>query len=124
MTKYSYGSLTAKVLKFGDGYVILIGGGKIHVGAVSLGEPYTSHEKPSASISTITRYSHRDDAISASIARQVVSHLQRPVVVIAGFHQNNLSRTELAQLLEDSSKLGEIIVKELSKNNQSFQRDS
>ncbi len=121
---YTFGLLTAKVLEFGDGYVILVGGGDIHIGAVSLGEPYTSHKKPSASVSTLTRFSHRDDAISTAITRQLVPYLHCPVVVIAGFHQDSLSRDEIAQVLEHSLKLGELLVNKLSNTNVSSLSDS
>jgi hypothetical protein len=124
LKKITFGSLIAEVYKFGDGYVILVGGGDIHIGAVSLGEPYTSHKKASASVSTLTRYSHRDDAISSLITRELVSHLHCPVIVIAGFHQDSLSREEIAQVLEHSSKLSELLIDNLSNNSVSSQQDS
>lgn len=91
--------------------VSVCGGEREHIGAVSLAvyEP----ERDSATVSTLTVYTHRDDRVSAAAAKRLSSALRCTVCVSAGVHIDGPAPGELDALLENCgaciSELEEIL---------------
>ena len=93
---------------------VTIGGGeRSHIGAVSLAvyEP----ERDSATVSTVTVFSHRDDRISAHAAKRLSKALRCTVCVSAGVHIDDPSPAELEALLESCRACLDALESELSR---------
>lgn len=87
----------ADAIRCGSDLCVAVGGGTAaHVGAVSLAvyEP----ERDSATVSTITVFSHRDDAVSSFMAKTLSQALKCTVSVSAGIHLDSASPEEIENL--------------------------
>ncbi len=76
------------------------GGEREHVGAVALGQ--YEPDRDSATVSTVTVFSHRDDAIAARWAKTLAAARRCCVSVTAGIHVDNAGPAELAALTANS----------------------
>lgn len=86
-----------------DWCVIVTGGTQPHVGAVSLAE--YEPERRSATVSTVTAYTHRDDAVSARFAKAIASATKSNVCVSAGIHVDDAGTEELETLQNNCEAL-------------------
>ena len=91
------------VLCGGDLSVTLCGGTLMHVGAVSLAvyEP----ERDSATVSTVTVFTHRDDHLSSRVAKQLSSALKCTVTVTAGVHIDSAAPDDIKRFCEAADAL-------------------
>ena len=87
----------ARALRCGPDWAVAVFGGEApHVGAVSLGqyEPL----RRSATVSTITVHTHRDDVIAGKFAKELAAACRCTVTVTAGIHVDAAGADELAAL--------------------------
>lgn len=83
-----------------DWTVALCGGTRSHVGAVSLAvyEP----QRDSATVSTLTCYTHRDDRLSMELSKALARTLKCTVTVSVGIHVDDAGPAELSRLQENA----------------------
>jgi gallate decarboxylase subunit D len=89
----------------------LIGGDRIvfiynelaHLGAVALAEYDPKHKR--ASTSVITRFGHKDDIVAQNAAHEICKHTKKPVCVIAGMHLDDITKSEIEQMVLNSTAL-------------------
>ena len=95
----------------GDVSISLFGGTQPHVGAVSVAvyEP----ERCSATVSTVTLFSHRDDFCSAPCAKRASIALHCTVSVSAGIHIDDAAQDELQVLLDNADRCCDILISQL-----------
>jgi gallate decarboxylase subunit D len=97
--------LTASVMKVGqDVVVVIFGGERPHIGAVALADPRQSlkdPEKISATASVLCLLGHKEDAIVKSASERLAAVTNRPVVVTAGIHWDNLRAPDLDQIMKN-----------------------
>jgi hypothetical protein len=102
--------LTASVTKVGqDAVVVIWGGERPHIGAVALADPRQSLKNPeklSATASVLCLLGHKEDAIVKSASERLAAAADRPVVVTAGIHWDNLQESDLNQVIKN----GEILI--------------
>lgn len=94
--------ISIQITGFGDDLSILIQGGDTpHIGAVSLGVPYTkSHSKKTyVSASNISLPGHQDAVITDLIAKKTATALNKTVAVIGGIHYESISIEEIEALI-------------------------
>ncbi len=96
----------------GDLCVSICGGTRDHIGAVSLAvyEP----ERRSATVSTVTVYTHRDDKISSFMAKELSSALQCTVTVSAGIHVDGAGEREIGILCDNCAACCRELIDKLS----------
>jgi hypothetical protein len=80
-------------------HVLLTGGCRTHVGAVSLAEVQAGR---TPAVQTLQREGHRDAAVSEAWAGELCAALQVPVCVCAGIHYEHATRPLRAEVLEAS----------------------
>ncbi len=88
------------VMDNGD-LVIVVTGGRDHVGAVALALPRPSLKDPertSASSSVLTMPGHKEDVLVKEISEKVAAGTGRNVMVVGGVHYDNLDERQLATL--------------------------
>jgi hypothetical protein len=74
-----------------------------HLGAVAVAD--YCHEENRASTSVITRLGHKDDSVAYNAAYTLCKELKGPVCAIAGIHLDDITQEEIAQILQNCSKL-------------------
>jgi hypothetical protein len=102
----------AQVDRVGDDLLVLLTGGRAHVGAVAVAQPRPSLAdpgQPSSTGSVITLLGHKEDAVAKGMAEALSGKLGRNVVVVAGIHWDALSREGITAVMELCRKIGERI---------------
>jgi len=78
--------------------VVVVGGGRDHIGALSLSVPRPSLDNAnsiSATSSVLTMPAHKDDEPAKYVGEKIAAATNRNVVVIAGIHYDNLVFSDL-----------------------------
>jgi len=91
---------------------VCVGGGSApHIGAVSLAvyEPIRN----SATVSTITVHTHRDDAVAAYFAKAISREMKCTVSVSAGIHVDDASMDEIGTLWSNAELCFESLIAKL-----------
>jgi hypothetical protein len=105
--------LIASVMKVGQDFVVVIwGGDKPHIGAVALAQSRKSLKCPdkiSSTASVLSILGHKEDSVVKSVSERLAAVANRPVVVIAGMHWDNLQESDLHQILKNLEILIEMI---------------
>jgi len=108
--------VTAYVDRVGDDLLVLLSGGKAHVGAVGIAQARPSLSDPSQTSSTgsvITLPGHKEDTIAKHLAERLSAKLGCGVVVVAGMHWEGLSQEGSERVLLLCARIGERIVEGL-----------
>lgn len=106
----------AQVDQVGDDLLVLLTGGKAHIGAVAIAQPRPSlHDpgQPSSTGSVITILGHKEDAVAKAMAETLSGRLGRNVVVVAGIHWDALTREGIATVMELCRRINEKIASAL-----------
>ena len=105
------GMLTGQVFTCNADLIISLVGPNEHIGAVSVGEPYQrKNSQYSVSVSTLTRYGHRDDALTSVLARTVSKALNRYIIVFGGVHLDMITLEQLEDIKKSTLLLAEKII--------------
>ncbi len=88
-------SIELRAVEVGEGLLVVITGGKAHIGAAALGIGNGSL----ATSSVITVPGHRDDRVAKDAAERLAKACGRTVVVVAGIHYDDMSRDEIGDAL-------------------------
>jgi len=93
----------ALLLPLGDDFLVVLCGGKAHIGAVGMAEPRPSLRDPSqrsATGSVFTFLGHKEDVVAKALAEELSRGLGCRVVVVAGMHWEGLTEAEIEEVLE------------------------
>ena len=108
--------ISATVEALGEDLLIVLKGGKSHIGAVAIGEPRPSlrdEGKISATGSVYTFLGHKEDVIAKEMAEEVAKGLRKRTVVVAGMHWDEISPEEIEKVIEACHRLTKKIIKEV-----------
>lgn len=111
--------LEANVRLIGEDLLVAVWGGeKPHIGAVAVAQPRPSlrppHDEVSASASVICLLGHKEDDFAKSAAESLAAAMNRPVVVSAGMHWNQIDAGGIARVEESARQLIVLILQELT----------
>jgi hypothetical protein len=100
-------SITALVILTGKDVIVIVSGGREHIGAVGVSLPALSHVSGelSSSTSVITVAPHKEDVVVKLIGERLAKSLNRTVSVIAGIHFDNLKKEDIDTILNCCEKL-------------------
>lgn len=102
-------SLTA--FNMGPDLVVLIYNENLHAGAVAVADYKREGNIPHPSVSVMTRYGHKDDAVAQKAAYLISKNIGRGVCVIGGIHLDNVTRDEIQQILVTADRLIEKFIR-------------
>jgi len=108
----------ARMIFLGDDLLIILSGGKEHIGAVAMAEPRPSLDDPgkiSATSSVYTYIGHKEDEMSKSFSERLSKELNRKVVVAAGMHWDSLKSADIKLIRVICGRLIKKIVGEVGK---------
>lgn len=92
-------SIEARCTMLDDGlHVLIIGGSRTHVGAIS-------YAFPNENIQTIQFPEHRDGAVSERWAGKLCQRFRMPVVVNCGIHYDHVSRADIERIVAAAEDL-------------------
>jgi gallate decarboxylase subunit D len=107
--------LTASEL--GSDLVVCIFNVNAHIGAISLSEWDSLHQR--ASTSVITRLGHKDDSVAQAAAYKICKTLQKPACVIAGIHLDDITPEEIKELAENAALIVDAFLEAVSQHSSS-----
>ncbi|MFX0091652.1 MAG: hypothetical protein ACFFBD_07800 [Candidatus Hodarchaeota archaeon] len=102
--------LKADIFYLGNDVIVHLGGPGTHIGAIAFAEPYRSKKTPTASISVLSAYKHKDEPILRDGALRLAKLLKVRVVVVGGVHMDNASSEDISRLLANSKLLFDKII--------------
>ena len=105
--------VNASLQRIGEDYLLSIWGGKAHIGAVAMAQPRPSLERASrvsATASVFCYLGHKEDDLVKRISEKMAAALNTKVVVTAGLHWDNISRSEIDQIVRNVDTLVERIL--------------
>lgn len=107
-------NLSASIRLIGEDVLVAIWGGeKPHIGAVAVAQPRPSLKDPdvtSASTSVFCFVGHKEDELAKASAEILSATLNRPVVVAAGIHWDNLKEEAIQRIIKNSEILVDMIL--------------
>ncbi|NIA19174.1 MAG: hypothetical protein GWP07_01910 [Xanthomonadaceae bacterium] len=101
-----------------DDVIVVVTGGRDHIGAVSLAVPRPSlldQERLSATSSVLTMLGHKEDELVKYVSEKVATATARNVVVIAGVHYDDLPLADLDIIRELWVSLTEVMITAIKK---------
>ena len=110
--------VSARTLFVGADMLVVLTGGRAHIGAVAIAQPRPGISDPNRTGSTssvFTRVGHKEDVIAKSMAEELSRKLNRVVTVVAGIHWDSLTQGEIAALVRMCEKIGKRIITEAAK---------
>jgi gallate decarboxylase subunit D len=96
--------------------LIVLSGGKEHIGAIAIAEPRPSLDDPkkiSATGSVYTYIGHKEDVLSKSMSERLSKELNRKIVVVAGMHWDKLTSSNIKLITGICDKLAKRIIREV-----------
>ena len=100
------------------GIVAVVGGGeRSHIGAAAIAVPYTKvkNQPLDSSSSVITLPGHKDDVLARAISEKLAKSLNQVVVVVAGVHVDNASKSDIELLVSNCMECTEKAICHLKK---------
>jgi hypothetical protein len=109
--------IEAYVRRIGKDFAVIIQGGtKPHIGAVSIAQARPSLKDPealSASASVICILGHKEDELAKAVSEILSASLNAVVTVIAGIHWDNISFDGIRQVIKNSEILTDMILEKI-----------
>lgn len=88
----------------GKDYLVFLGGGEEHIGAVGVGQSYGSGKRKS-NASVIAVHGHKEDDLTINMSRKLSRELAATVTVVAGIHYDNLETSDIEAILRNTDIL-------------------
>lgn len=86
-------ALTYTITIIGSDVLITVTGGEAHIGSVAVGD--------CGIVTVYTAAGHRDNALAESLAKEISGFFSCICTVAAGFHQDNLTKEDIAVVLHN-----------------------
>ena len=85
-----------KTLNIGGDLLLIITGGKEHIGAISFCE--------NNKLSTIEKANHKDSVISNMVSKMIYDKLKMDIVVVCGIHKDNATKKDIKKIINQTKK--------------------
>ena len=110
--------VSAHVLLVGSDILVILTGGRAHIGAVAIAQPRPSirdAKKISSTSSVFTRVGHKEDVVVKAMSEELSKELNKIVVVAAGIHWDKMKKREIEMIIEMCSTIKQKVIAEVSK---------
>jgi hypothetical protein len=108
----------AQVNALGNDVLVILYGGREHVGAAAIAQPRPGISDPQqigATSSVFTYVGHKEDIIAKSMSEELARNLNKKVVVVAGIHWDNLNFEEIGTIADLCGELTKKVIAEVQK---------
>ena len=95
--------VSARIVPVGADLLVVLTGGRAHIGAVAIAQPRPSisdSTKISATSSVFTRVGHKEDIIAKAMSEELSKALNTVVTVVAGIHWDNMKAEDIGMVVE------------------------
>jgi len=110
--------VSAHTMLVGSDILVVLTGGRAHIGAVALAQPRPSikdSQKISSTSSVFTYVGHKEDVVAKAMSEGLSGALNKRVVVAAGIHWDELKKTDIELIVDICRKITKRIIVEVSK---------
>lgn len=110
--------VSAHTILVGSDILVVLTGGRAHIGAVALAQPRPSikdSQKISSTSSVFTYVGHKEDVVAKAMSEGLSGALNKRVVVTAGIHWDELKKTDIELIVDICRKITKRIIVEVSK---------
>lgn len=110
--------VSARTMFIGADMLVVLTGGRAHIGAVAIAQPRPSikdAKKISSTSSVFTHVGHKEDVVAKAMSEELSKELNRRVVVTAGIHWDGLKKDDIELIIEICRTITKRIIKEASK---------
>ena len=110
--------ISAHTTMVGSDMLVLVTGGRAHIGAVAIGQPRPSlrdAKKISSTSSVFTRVGHKEDTVVKEMSERLSKELNKIVVVAAGIHWDKMEKKEIEMIIEMCSTITKKVIVEAAK---------
>jgi len=110
--------VSARTMIVGSDILVVLTGGRSHIGAVSIAQPRPSikdTKKISSTSSVFTRVGHKEDLVAKQMSEELSKELNKMVVVAAGIHWDKLKKKDIGLIIEMCRTITKKIIAEVSK---------
>ncbi len=110
--------VSAHTMLVGSDILVVLTGGRAHIGAVALAQPRPSikdSQKISSTSSVFTYVGHKEDVVAKTMSEGLSGALNKRVVVTAGIHWDELKKTDIELIVDICRKITKRIIVEVSK---------
>ena len=87
-------ALNYELTPVGNDWLILLTGGDAHIGCTAIGDD--------GRLCSYTPQSHKDDALAIPLAKKVSQTFHSVCTVVAGFHLDEITREEIAEVIANA----------------------
>ncbi|OFV72364.1 MULTISPECIES: hypothetical protein [Acetobacterium] len=101
-------ALNYEITPVGKDILILLTGGDAHIGCTAIGDD--------GRLSSYTPQSHKDDALAIPLAKKVSQNLHCVCTVVAGFHLDDITREEIAEVVANAEQGMTQVLEAIEKN--------
>ena len=110
--------VSARTMLVGDDILVVLTGGRAHIGAVAIAQPRPSIEdaqKISSTSSVFTHVGHKEDVVAKTMSEELSKGLNKRVTVAAGIHWDRLKKKDIELIIEICGTITKRIIAEVSK---------
>lgn len=110
--------MSARILPLGADMLVVLTGGRAHIGAVAIAQPRPSISDArmiSSTSSVFTRVGHKEDIVAKAMSEELSRALNRVVAVVAGLHWDGMKAAEIGLVVEMCGRITKRIIAETEK---------
>jgi hypothetical protein len=110
--------VSAHTMLVGSDVLVVLTGGRVHIGAVAVAQPRPSikdAKKISSTSSVFTYVGHKEDVVAKAMSEELSKELNKRVVVAAGIHWDGLKKQDIELIVDICRTITKRIIKEASK---------
>jgi gallate decarboxylase subunit D len=108
--------ITAHVVELGADCLVVLWGGRAHIGAVGIAQyrpSLSDPHKPAATSSVVALLGHKEDELAKSMSGELTRRLRRNTVVVAGIHWDDITEQAIGTVLDLSRRITERIIQSI-----------
>lgn len=95
--------VSARIVPVGVDLLVVLTGGRAHIGAVAIAQPRPSISdatKIGATSSVFTRVGHKEDVVAKAMSEDLSKALNTVATVVAGLHWDNMKPEDIGMVVE------------------------
>lgn len=105
--------VSARIVPVGADLLVVLTGGRAHIGAVAIAQPRPSisdSTKIGSTSSVFTRVGHKEDVVAKAMSEELSKALNTVATVVAGIHWDNMKAEDIGLVVEMCGKITKMTI--------------